>query len=449
MLNAGDLTHLQPSLIFAPHALENTGALIAAVSGGSDSLALLFLLYDYLTGLDNPPRLLAVTVDHRLRPESTAEAENVGRLCQRFGIEHQILSWTDPKPAHGIAAAAREARYRLLLKAAREAHAACILTGHTRNDQIETYLMRKARSQGAASRGLAAMADNVTLEGTVQLLRPFLGITREALRVYLRARDIPWVDDPSNVNIAYERPRIRLNADKEQEERILAEIAAATAARKRDNDRLTAALADPASLWRDAAHQLHVDAAIFASLPESVQSLFAGLVTALAGGRRFMPGEAERSRIAHFLTTANTVARMTQGGALITRAGKNKTHIFRREQRNLPMDELAPHATIIWDGRYRLHNEGTATVTIAPADSCSLAAFLERKGIAADAALRRALCVAPVIYHDGAPCAFPLLEREESPSHIRISNHYALFDYVLSGHDSGLAKAVRLRLEHK
>ncbi len=73
---------LSPVNIFKPFGLGRAKAVIAAVSGGSDSLGLLFLLKDYLSTLESPPVLIAVTVDHKLRAESALEAENVGLLCQ-------------------------------------------------------------------------------------------------------------------------------------------------------------------------------------------------------------------------------------------------------------------------------------------------------------------------------------------------------------------------------
>ncbi|MCK1975333.1 hypothetical protein LNK20_21860, partial [Bacillus safensis] len=72
--------------------------MIAAVSGGSASLGLLFLLRDYMAMLKDPPRLIAGTVDHQARADSRAEAENGGRLCRDYGIEHRILTWDEAKP---------------------------------------------------------------------------------------------------------------------------------------------------------------------------------------------------------------------------------------------------------------------------------------------------------------------------------------------------------------
>lgn len=351
---------LSPEDIFKPFELDSANGIVAAVSGGSDSLALLFLLNDYLARLDNPPPLIAVTVDHRLRTESAAEAEDVGRLCHAHGIAHRILAWEDAKPANGIAAAARSARYRLLVQAAREAGADVIATGHTRNDQIETFLMRKERSSHSEARGLAAMSERSRLEGTVELIRPLLGISRQALRDELLRRNIAWVDDPSNANTDYERPRVRHGAAGDADPNtVLAQIALAGAARIRDNAALVTALADPASLRIDGTGTMMLDAAAYAALPDNARRLFSGLLASLAGGRRFLPGDAERARIERVLAGEESDARITVFGALIERGDGGQPHRFRRERRNLPLNRLAPGERIVWDGRFRFSTRGT------------------------------------------------------------------------------------------
>src|SRR5438445_8962838 len=107
-------------------------ALVLAVSGGPDSIALMWLAARWRRSLSRGPRLLAVTVDHGLRPEAAREARDVKQLARALEIAHRTMKWTGAKPDTGIPAAARAERYRLLARAARGEGATHILTAHTR-----------------------------------------------------------------------------------------------------------------------------------------------------------------------------------------------------------------------------------------------------------------------------------------------------------------------------
>jgi tRNA(Ile)-lysidine synthase len=176
---------------------------ILAVSGGSDSMALMHLAAALPHAAS---RFVVVSVDHGLRPESVHECAFVMLAAQALGFEAYTLSWTGEKPLSRVIERAREARYALLLDAARRHGCTFIATGHTLDDQAETVLMRLGHGSGL--RGLRGMEASVTL-GDVQLVRPLLTIAREDLRQFLRSLSRKWVEDPTNENTAYERPRLR------------------------------------------------------------------------------------------------------------------------------------------------------------------------------------------------------------------------------------------------
>ncbi|QJE73592.1 tRNA lysidine(34) synthetase TilS [Aerophototrophica crusticola] len=177
-----------------------------ALSGGSDSLALALLLDRWAR--DRGGSVLALTVDHALRPESAAEARQVGRWMEARAIPHRILRWEGPKPATGIQEAARAARYALLEQACREEGILHLALGHQADDQAETVAIRQARDSGPD--GLAGMAPIRELRH-VRLLRPLLGVRRAALRTVCEKFGQPWVDDPSNLSDRYARGRLRLS----------------------------------------------------------------------------------------------------------------------------------------------------------------------------------------------------------------------------------------------
>jgi tRNA(Ile)-lysidine synthase len=181
-------------------------AVVLAVSGGPDSIALMWLAARWRRNLARGPRLIAVTVDHGLRAEAAREARDVKRLARRLDLPHRTMHWTGAKPKTGLPAAARAARYRLLAQAARTSGATHIFTAHTRDDQAETLLMRMLRGSGIA--GLAAMARHSERDGVV-LARPFLHISKSQIVATLEKAKVGFADDPTNRDMNFTRPRLR------------------------------------------------------------------------------------------------------------------------------------------------------------------------------------------------------------------------------------------------
>ena len=180
--------------------------LVLAVSGGPDSVAMMWLAARWRRALRKGPQLVAVTVDHGLRNEAAREAREVKQLAKTLDLPHRTVRWTGAKPASGIPAAAREARYRLLARQARASGATHVLTAHTRDDQAETLLMRMSRGSGIA--GLGAMAREMQRDGIV-LARPLLQIPKARLIATLEKARIDFAEDSTNRDPAFARPRWR------------------------------------------------------------------------------------------------------------------------------------------------------------------------------------------------------------------------------------------------
>jgi tRNA(Ile)-lysidine synthase len=187
-------------------ALDARGApgrgdhLLVAVSGGPDSTALLAALADVAAarGL----RVTAAHVEHGLRgAESTRDAEAARALAVRLGVP--LVSRAAPvTPGAGTEERARRARYDALAAIAREVDAHFIVTGHTRDDQAETVLLRLVR--GAGRRGLGGMRP---LRG--RIFRPLLGATRADVRRFLAERGLPFAVDRANADLRFARNRVR------------------------------------------------------------------------------------------------------------------------------------------------------------------------------------------------------------------------------------------------
>ena len=201
------------------------GPFAVAVSGGPDSMALSLLF----SGWGEASYL---TFDHGLREGSQKEAEQVGRWLKQRGLSHKILTWHGEKPATGIQAAARTARYRALEGWCRDHGIKALVLAHTRDDQAETFLMRLIRGSGVD--GLAAMAPVAPpLSGpdSPRLVRPLLGVSKQALKEYLTSAGQPWVEDPSNQNLDFMRVKVRKLLGDTEIEGFTAETLAKTAAR--------------------------------------------------------------------------------------------------------------------------------------------------------------------------------------------------------------------------
>lgn len=194
--------------LLASLGAQGEGRLALAVSGGSDSMALL-----RLANAAYPRRIVALTVDHKLRAASAHEALQVADWCKPLGVLHRVLHWEGQKPTTGLQRRAREARYGLLSGAAaqlgKNGLAAPLIVAHTLDDQAETFLLRLAHGSGIGGLGGMRAATEIASVPPVPLLRPLLGFRREALRATLDSCEQAWIEDPSNEDPKFERVRLR------------------------------------------------------------------------------------------------------------------------------------------------------------------------------------------------------------------------------------------------
>lgn len=169
--------------------LDPGSRVVVACSGGADSMAL--AVAAAFVGPRAGLRVASVTVDHGLRPESGAEAEEVVARCRALRMEPALMRRVEPGTEGGPEAGARRARYDALGSAAEELDAVAVLLGHTLDDQAETVLLGLARGSGA--RSLAGMSPRRGL-----WRRPFLGLRRDQTEAVCRSAGVEVVLDPSN-----------------------------------------------------------------------------------------------------------------------------------------------------------------------------------------------------------------------------------------------------------
>ena len=175
-----------------------------AVSGGADSLSLCLLADEWARATGRS--IVALSVDHALRPQSAGECHFVKGTLSAYGIEHHTLVWEGEKPLSGIQAAARQARYQLFQDWCQNEGIIDLLVGHHQNDQAETFMLRLVR--GSSVDGLSAMKSASTF-GNLRVLRPLLNVPKEALVTYLEDRELSWVEDPSNKDESFDRVKMR------------------------------------------------------------------------------------------------------------------------------------------------------------------------------------------------------------------------------------------------
>lgn len=358
-------------------------------------MALLVLLDSCFRSRGRVDGLVAVTIDHGLRPESAGEAGRVAAFCATRDIPHRTLSWHGPKPLTGKPAAAREARHRLLADAAIAQDATMVLTGHTVNDQTETIIMRRQRGDG---RGLAGIAPATLYDGVVWFVRPLLSQSRDALRALLVGEGLSWIDDPSNEQVAYERARVRqalVGTDGDAMIETLAVQGRLASSERIEVGRRAARLIDRhASLPTPGLVRL--EAGLLSDEDDAAALLSFRLLLATAGGHEHLP-EAERAREL-FQRLAMAPGRGSLGGAVADR--RRDAVYLHREIRAGWTGKQAAVAGAVWDGRFKIVARELPTNASVGAAGQALAAVRAGafEGIAVPPALvRAALAAEPVV----------------------------------------------------
>ena len=229
--------------------LQNT-QIVAGVSGGPDSLALLHSLRLIIPAKN----LIVAYLDHGLRPTSAAEASRVAAAAEglRFHTTRVDVATRAHSNHQSIEEAGRDARYEFLTDVARQEHAPVIAVGHNQDDQIETILMHFLRGSGPAGLQGMKLASLLPNHPAFWLVRPLLGVDRNEIERYCAANDLEPVLDESNADPGFFRNRLRVELLPELEtynpqvRRRILEMSDIMAA----EEELLAGLTDDA--WRDA-----------------------------------------------------------------------------------------------------------------------------------------------------------------------------------------------------
>jgi tRNA(Ile)-lysidine synthase len=332
---------------FAP--FETAPVIAVAVSGGGDSMALTLLADSWARRLGG--RIVALTIDHGLRSESTDEARRVAEWLSARGIEHHVMTWQGEKPRAGLQEAARLARYDLLCWWCRENGVLHLATAHNREDQSETFLIRLTRGSGPA--GLAATSAVVEDRG-VRILRPLLGISRQRLRQTLEVAGQSWIEDPSNRDPRFRRVNVRswlpaLTLAGYPAGR-LAGLVEGFARRRIDEERKVAGLL-AASCRLDPAGYADLDAVPWRRVTGNLGGAALARIILAIGGGSYAPRPEKIAKVLAWLRDDMAGPPITLGRCRFARRIDRITVC--RESRGLPEPVAArPAARIRWDRRF-------------------------------------------------------------------------------------------------
>ena len=177
---------------------------IVAVSGGSDSLALSFL--SKLYSIEKSLKVSYFIVDHKLRKNSSNEAEFVKKILKKIDTNLEILNWTGQKPKTNIQSIAREKRYALLINQSKKLKINNILLGHHKDDLYENFFIRILRGSGL--NGIISF-DKISKEQNINLLRPLIDFSKKDLENIAKSVFGTFIQDPSNQEYKYKRVKIR------------------------------------------------------------------------------------------------------------------------------------------------------------------------------------------------------------------------------------------------
>lgn len=393
---------------------------VLAVSGGSDSMALMVLVARW-AGSGRAPADLVIevaTVDHGLREGSAQEADWVAERARSLGFRHTTLAWSGEKPQSAVQEEARAARYALLTAHAQAGpQPAAIVTGHTADDQAETLVMRLGRGSGLD--GLAGMspARPLMADDSVMLVRPLLGVSKAALQGLLARAGATWLDDPSNERLDFERVRLR-TAQPHLEALGLSNAKLALSAR-----RLARAREALETLTREKlARLVNMHGGSYASLdrrlwaaepPEFRVRLLARLLDVFGGLAR--PAQLSQIETLEEVLAQGRPIAQTLGGCMVSQ-GWTTLRLYREPGRQaLAEVALEPGREITWDRRFRIRyrKPGEGDEAVGPVCVRSL-------GLATYATLRdalgpterppaRAAATLPSIWSEGRLLAVPAL----------------------------------------
>ena len=317
-----------------------------AVSGGSDSVALLYLANIWAD--KNNIELFVISVDHNLRAQSKQETHYIQNISNSLNRKHYSLSFDHQNNFSNLQERAREGRYDLMTNLCLELDILVLLTAHHEDDYVENFCLRLERNSGIF--GLSS--SNINWYNNIQIIRPLYNILKSELVEYLVNHNIKWFEDESNLSDKYKRNLIRQKLAKEEDYIKAAIISQQLKTNKLiENEfkpELISAIVEAVKIFEYGFAFL--DLVKFDKFSNEVKVQIINFLLIMISGQ---------SRVARFYSVEPILKLITQEvnfkntlhGCVIKRI-QNELLIYREFGKKLPESKILLDKSIIWDNRF-------------------------------------------------------------------------------------------------
>ncbi|MGC0372207.1 MAG: hypothetical protein DGJ47_000915 [Rickettsiaceae bacterium] len=321
-----------------------------AVSGGADSMAMLYLTSKWAK--KNSIKLLILNVDHNLRPESKQESELVEKHSKILGYQFHSLKWAndDLNLSSKIQERAREERYQLMTNQCLKLGCHTLMTAHHLDDLLETYLMRKRKKSGAL--GLSHSSTHFSNE--VQIIRPLLEFDKSALLQYLRSNNIPWAEDSSNHSDKYERNRVRKELalyHSDEKSKLISEMNQVNKRSKLLNEQFIIAIAESLKINSMGFAALELNK--YKNYNSDVQIQLLNHAVTIISGKSTIPRFRSIEHLIAAINQDKPISKSLHGCILKT---KNSELLIYREKSQINNVIAQPKNYLLWDDRFEIQN---------------------------------------------------------------------------------------------
>ncbi len=384
--------------------------IVVGVSGGIDSMALLFLIKN-----TTKSEIFAVTIDHKLRNNSSSEARFVADFLKKHKINHSILeSYLTKKPSSNIEAQAREVRYNLLVNFCLDKKINYLFIAHHQNDLAENFLIRLFRGSGID--GLSALDYISNFEG-IKLARPLLNFEKNELEQYLKINKIPHIHDESNDDEKYLRNKIRqflstLDDSKLINQRIALASKSILVSKKLIEEEMLKNACNIMEFSNFGYFLLNIDK--FKLLHEEKALRYLAWILMEVGGNNYKPRLEKLTNFYSWIINNKNHKAYSFYGCITEKYNSNKIIIYREKSK---IDEKN---NIVWDNRFLIKNKLSKNFSITTISNSELNNLIKTKKIKLDKNIfKKILYTLPILRKNNEIVSIPYLNFKLKQSEIK------------------------------